>query len=119
MMKTRKQNSNASQKEDRKMYCEKCKRIIDGERCPACKSRKVREPQADDLCLLTEQDYISSGILEDVLKQNNIPFLKKEVMGAGLAIKVGPMLDRSRFYVMYDILDKARPIVDDLFAVPE
>ena len=60
-----------------------------------------------------------AGILEDVLKQNNIPFLKKEVMGAGLAIKVGPMLDRSRFYVMYDILDKARPIVDDLFAVPE
>ena len=101
------------------MYCEKCKRIIDADRCPVCKSRRVREPQAGDLCFLTEQDYISSGILEDVLKQNDIPFLKKEVMGAGLAIKVGPMLDRSRFYVMYELLDKATSVTDDLFASPE
>ncbi len=101
------------------MYCEKCKRIIDSDRCPACRSRRIREPQADDLCFLTEQDYVSSGILEDVLKQNGIPFLKKEVLGAGLAIKVGPMLDRSRFYVMYDQLDKAVPVVDELFAHEE
>ncbi len=101
------------------MYCEKCKRIIDSDRCPVCRSRRVRDPQADDLCFLTEQDYISSGILEDVLKQNDIPYLKKEVLGAGLAIKVGPMLDRSRFYVMYDLLDKATPVVDELFATEE
>ena len=100
------------------MYCEKCKRIIESDRCPHCRSRKVREPGPDDLCLLTEQDYLSSGMLEDVLKQNNIPYLKKEVMGAGLSIKVGPMLDRSRFYVLYGLLDSAQAVVDDLFAVP-
>ncbi len=98
------------------MYCEKCCRIIEGDRCPVCKSRKVREPEPKDLCLLTEQDYISSGILEDVLKQNGIPFLKKEVMGAGLAIKVGPMLDRSRFYVSFDRLREAEAVTEDLFA---
>ena len=70
------------------MYCERCSRIIEEERCPYCKSRRVREPEPKDPCFLTEQDYISSGILEDVLKQNDIPFLKKDVMGAGLAIKV-------------------------------
>ena len=102
------------------MYCEKCCRIIEGDRCPVCKSRKVREPEPKDLCLLTEQDYISSGILEDVLKQHGIPFLKKEVMGAGLAIKVGPMLDRSRFYVSFDRLREAEAVTEDLFApVPE
>ena len=102
------------------MYCEKCCRIIEGDRCPVCKSRKVREPEPKDLCLLTEQDYISSGILEDVLKQNGIPFLKKEVMGAGLAIKVGPMLDRSRFYVSFDRLREAEAVTEDLFVpVPE
>ena len=101
------------------MYCEKCKRIIDTEKCPVCKRSSVREPRADDLCLLTEQDYICSGILEDILKQADIPYLKKEVMGAGLSIKVGPMLDRSRFYVMYDLLEKAAAIVNGLFAEPE
>ena len=98
------------------MYCEKCCRIIEGDRCPVCKSRKVREPEPNDLCLLTEQDYISSGILEDILKQNSIPYLKKGVMGAGLAIKVGPMLDRSRFYVPYERLEEAESIVDELFS---
>ena len=100
------------------MYCEKCRRIIETDRCPVCKSRKVREPGPDDLCFLTEQDYLFSGMLEDVLKQNGIPFLKKEVLGAGLSIKVGPMLDRSRFYVLYGLLDQARTVMEDLFTVP-
>ncbi len=101
------------------MYCEKCNRIIEADRCPFCKSRKIREPEAKDPCYLTEQDYISSGILEDLLKQNNIPYLKKDVMGAGLAIKVGPMLERSRFYVPFEQLSSAMAITEDLFAAAE
>ena len=99
------------------MYCEKCCRIIDAAPCPACKGRKVREPGPKDPCFLTEQDYLSSGILEDVLKQNGIHFLKKDVMGAGLAIKVGPMLERSRFYVPYEQLETASAVTDELFSV--
>ena len=99
-------------------YCEKCMRIIDADRCPHCRHSKVREPEASDLCFLTEQDYIRSGILDDVLKQSSIPFLKKDVMGAGLAIKVGPMLDWSRFYVAFDRLQEALTVVDELFSLP-
>lgn len=98
------------------MYCENCSRIIEADRCPVCSSRKVREPEAKDPCYLTEQDYISSGILEDLLKQNNIPYLKKDVMGAGMAIRVGPMLERSRFYVPYEQLSRAAAILEDLFS---
>jgi hypothetical protein len=99
-----------------KMYCEKCCHIIEGDRCPVCKSRKVRKPEAKDICFLTEQDYLSSGILEDLLKQNGIPALKKDVMGAGMAIRVGPMLEYSRFYVPFEHLEAAQAIVDDLFS---
>ena len=98
------------------MYCEKCNRIIDADRCPFCKSRRVRGPEAKDPCYLTEQDYISSGILEDLLKQNNIPYLKKDVMGAGMAIKVGPMLERSKFYVPFERLNDAVGVMDNLFS---
>ena len=101
------------------MYCEKCFRIIDQERCPYCKSRKVREPEPQDLCLLAELDYLPSGILEDVLQQSGIPFLKKGVMGAGMAIKVGPMFERNRFYVTFDILENAKAVYEDVFSVPE
>ena len=98
------------------MDCEKCCRVFDGDDCPACKRSRVREPEAKDPCYLTEQDFFSSGILEDLLKQNSIPFLKKDVMGAGMAIKVGPMLERSRFYVPYAHLDTALAIVNELFS---
>ena len=101
------------------MYCEKCNRIIEANRCPVCNSRKIREPKAKDPCYLTEQDYVSSGILEDVLKQNSIPYLKKGVMGAGMAIKVGPMLERSMFYVPYEHLNSATDILEDLFSAAE
>ena len=97
------------------MYCEKCCRIIEADRCPVCKSKRVREPEAKDPCFLTEQDYLSSGILEDLLKQNGIPYLKKDVMGAGLAIKVGPMLERSRFYVPFEQLESARAVTEEVF----
>ena len=98
------------------MYCENCCHIIEAERCPLCKSRKVREPGPKDPCFLTEQDYISSGILEDLLKQNGIHYLKKDVMGAGMAIKVGPMLERSRFYVPFEQLENAVSVVEDVFS---
>ena len=98
------------------MYCEKCSRIIEVDRCPFCKSRKVRKPEAKDPCYLTEQDYISSGILEDLLRQNHIRYLKKGVMGAGMAVKVGPMLERTRFYVPFEQLGSAMDIMEDLFS---
>ena len=101
------------------MYCEKCSRITEGDRCSVCRSKRVREPEPKDPCFLSEQDYVSSGILEDVLKQNGIPFLRKDVMGAGMAIKVGPMLERSRFYVPYEQLEKASTIAADLFSAAD
>ena len=96
------------------MYCEKCCRIFDDDRCPNCRKSKVREPEQNDPCFLAEENYVSSTILEDLLKQNNIPFLKKDVMGAGMAIKVGPMLERSRFYVPFSVYENARLIVEEL-----
>ena len=101
------------------MYCETCNHLAEGDRCPVCGSRNLREPKEKDPCFLTEQDFVSSGILEDVLKQNGIPFLRKNVLGAGVAIKVGPMLDRGRFYVAFDLLPKARELTEDLFAPDE
>lgn len=98
------------------MYCEKCMTVYEGDSCPSCGKNKGREVKPDDVCFLTEQDFISSGILEDVLKQNGIPHLRKNVMGAGVAIKVGPMLERSRFYVPYPRLQEAAEVVEELFS---
>lgn len=98
------------------MYCEKCGIIFEGKRCPVCGDQNVRPPIPRDLCFLTEQETMWAEMLEDVLKQNDIPCLTKNVLGAGLALKVGPMSERVRFYVPYLHLQNAKAIVDELFS---
>ena len=101
------------------MYCEYCSHLAEENHCPVCGRRNLREVREKDPCFLTEQDFIRTGILEDVLRQNGIPFLKKSVLGAGLSIRVGPMLDRGRIYVAYDLLPRAQDLMDDLFSPDE
>ena len=98
------------------LYCENCYILFEGKRCPVCGRKSSRGPEPSDPCFLTEKEQIWSDLLADVLKQNGIPFLKKDVMGAGMAIKVGPMLERSRFYVRFEHLETARELTDELFA---
>ena len=97
------------------MYCKKCKIVFEADRCPICGNKKLQAPQPDDLCFLTEVDQIWSGMLEDVLQQNEIPNLKQSTMGAGMALKAGSMLERIRFYVRYEDFSKAAEIVEELF----
>ena len=96
-------------------YCEKCKTAFEDDICPACGSRKVRPARADDLCFLAEKDQIWGEMLSDVLRQNEIPFLRKGTMGAGFALTVGPGMERYRFYVSFCDLNQAKSAVEQLF----
>jgi hypothetical protein len=97
------------------LYCNTCCLPIDGERCPVCGRISDRQIEPDDQCFLTEKEQLWSGMLSDVLKQHNIPFVQKNVLGAGLAIKTGTMRERVRFFVLYRHLTEAKDIVDELF----
>ncbi len=98
------------------MYCERCNSIFEGKRCPVCGSKRVREPIAEDLCLVTEKESLWSGTLEDVFKQNNIPYITKSVLGAGITSSIGIMHERIRFYVPYEFYESASDLVEELFA---
>ena len=73
------------------MYCEKCKKLISQSICPICGNKNIRIPEERDICFLVEKDHIWSGMLEDVLKQNNIPVFVQSNIGAGMAIKAGAL----------------------------
>ena len=100
------------------MYCENCRTVFEGERCPVCGSKKIAEPQPDDVCYLTEVDSVWRGMLEDVLKQEGIESWSTSNIGAGLAVISGTMFERIRFYVRYEDLPKAAEIVEGLFSAP-
>jgi len=98
------------------MYCPNCNVLFQDTRCPLCDSKNIREPMANDYCYLTEKDQIWSGALSDILTQNNIPFVTKNVLGAGLAAKMGPALERIRFYVPYSHYENAQNLEHEFFS---
>ena len=55
-------------------------------------------------------------MLEETLKNNGIPVIFKKKLGIGLALKVGPMMERVRIYVPYSRLAEAEDLVDQLFS---
>jgi len=97
------------------MYCGKCQRIIGTRCCSDCGPLWVREVMPEDVCYLTEKEQIWGEMLEDVLRQNGIPYFIRRTLGAGLTMSVGAMLECYRFYVPFGVLDRALAIVDELF----
>lgn len=55
-------------------------------------------------------------MLEDVLRQHEIPAITKSNIGAGMAIKAGSMFERVKFYVPYSHMEQAQQLVDLLFS---
>ncbi|HML46697.1 MAG TPA: hypothetical protein PKE04_08110, partial [Clostridia bacterium] len=65
---------------------------------------------------LISKDSIWSGMVEDILNQSNIPFLKKGTLGAGLAANVGFAMETYRFYVPQDVYDQAVDLLASVFS---
>lgn len=98
------------------MYCEKCKLYFEGEnKCPDCGSKKVREVKNDDVCFVIEINMILAGLLEEVYKQNGIPYMIKGRLGAALTLTLGSGIETTSFYVPYSCLEKAKELADDIF----
>ena len=100
---------------DNAMYCERCCFAFEGDECPSCGGRKLRPARAEDLCFLAEKEQIWGEMLSDVLRQNNIPFLRKGTLGAAITLRTGPGLERYRFFVSYRDLKRAKGAVEQLF----
>lgn len=72
--------------------------------------------KAEGMCLLTEKDTVWAGMLADVLRQHDIPFTRESSLGAGMALRAGPLLETIRFYVPASYLAAAKDLVDELFS---
>lgn len=96
------------------MYCEHCRLLTDEAACPAC-GRNTRQPKDNDECFLIEKEMLFGEMLADVLKQNGIPFYHTNVLGAGIAMRVGPLMERYRFFVPCAYDQRARELTEELF----
>lgn len=71
---------------------------------------------SSEWCFLTEQSPVWQGMLADVLKQSDIPFVTESSTGAGMAIRTGSLNETIRFLVPEDKLEAAKNIVEELFS---
>ena len=100
------------------MYCERCCRLTDAEACPECGKRQLRPVREDDPCFVLSTGQIWADMVCDVLKQNDIPFLKQGRMGAGMAMLTGIPLETYSLYVPYSHFEQAKEIAESLIAEP-
>ena len=97
------------------LYCKNCQRLVEGEMCPRCKSRKLRVALDADFCLVAELPYMQAEMLKEVFADNDIPCTTRSVLGAGLTAELGVNVGRVRLYVPYDRYASAQELYKAFF----
>ncbi len=98
------------------LYCPKCKKLSESSRCEHCGNKKLTEPTADTPVFLISKNPLWSGMIEDVLEDNSVPFLKKIAHGDGITEAIlGYGMEVYSFYVPYERLNEAHELVFPLF----
>jgi len=95
-----------------KYYCNKCYKIRDNDECDDCGKKNLNKICDNDIVFLTTQNFVMSGILDDLLTTENIYFLKKGQKGAGVSNTIGFLTEAYNYYVHFSNLDKALEVVD-------
>ena len=99
------------------MYCERCSRLVYKEKCPDCGRRDLRMPGPEDFCFLTEPEALWVQALCDLLGDNGVEYLTRNVHGAALITKTG-LPQRTRFFVRYRDYPKAKELNEAFFNSP-
>lgn len=97
------------------MYCERCSRLVYKEKCPGCGRKDLRMPGCDDFCFLTEPDALWVQALKDLLQDNGVEYLTRNVYGVGMMTKTG-IPQRVRFFVRYRDYQRARELNEAFFS---
>ena len=102
-------------RDDDMYYCERCRSLNENDCCDICGKSHLKEVEPDDKCFLIEKEVMWAEMLIEVLENNQIPYTYTTSMGAGMALKVGPLFERYQIFVPYAYIEQARDCVRTLF----
>ena len=97
------------------LYCKQCMLLCAETKCDHCGSSKLCEPKENDPAYLITKDITWSGGIEDILTENNIPYLKQGTLGAGLTSKIGYGMENYQFFVPFGAYEKSKELLADIF----
>ena len=96
------------------MYCERCNRLVYKPKCPGCGRKDLRLPRDDDFCFLTEPEHLWTQALRDLLQDNGVEYVTRNVHGAGMVAKTG-IPQRVRFFVRFRDYQRAKELNEAFF----
>ena len=92
------------------LYCANCKALVDGKRCPTCKSDVLREPKADDFCLLTECDEATATLCRELFAEGDIPCVPVPATTPVRTV-LGMFMQSFRLFVPFASLEEASAVL--------
>ncbi len=101
------------------LYCPRCQVLSsDGEPCPSCGGKKLREPAAEDPVLLMTADEIKAEMIEAVFADHGLPF-EERICGLGgpPSVLIGKSIytyTNKNIFVPYGELETARALVNGI-----
>ena len=82
----------------------------------ADKFDRLRPAEEADECRLTELDALNASVLESLLKEANVPYIARPMMGAGISAALGVTLEKFVFFVAYRDYARAQEQLEALLA---
>lgn len=95
-------------------YCENCMLLCDGIYCPKCESKRLREAKENDPVYILTRDALWSGGIEETLKENGIPCIKRGIRGAGITERLGYTSETFEFFVPFGAFEKSKEILGEI-----
>lgn len=99
-------------------YCEKCYTVNGYDYCQTCGKKSLRSAQNEDFCFLVEMCTMYGELFCGVLKEENIPH-STIPWGNGAWSHFGLKLENYRIFVPYKFFDRAKELLNEVFARPE
>ena len=100
-------------------FCENCNLLVDGERCPKCGNKKVREVQGEDYCFFVDVDAFSCTMLEETLKNNGIDVVCVPFYDRGTTFATAGRANGRHVFVRHKDFENVREIYEELFSSSE
>jgi hypothetical protein len=89
--------------------------LVSENACPNCGNEKIKKAQNNDPVYIITKDAIMAASIEDILNENDIPFLKKGLVGAGITSRIGFTKEIYEFFVPYSAYGKAKELLYNFF----
>ena len=95
-------------------YCENCHLVCEGPVCPYCGSTLQRAPKAEDYCYLTTIGSPWGEVMQELLKDAQIPCLARPARSVLYSVYFGQTHGELELFVPWEDLEQAASLQKSL-----